>query len=122
MDITYLLGITIAGICSGTLAGLIGGGGEIVIIPLLTLFGIFSSLKMRIGTTLAMLLPPVGFFAVIRYYKSGYVDVKAALYMGILFTIFSYISSKYSINMDINILKKIFGIFTVVSGIYIYYK
>ena len=122
MNITYLLGLTFAGICSGTLAGLIGGGAEIVIIPLLTLFGIFSSLKMRIGTTLAMLLPPVGMFAVMRYYKEGYVDLKAALYMGLLFTIFSYISSKYSINMDIDVLKKIFGIFTIMSGIYIYYK
>ena len=42
MDKTYLLGLTFAGVCSGSLAGLIGGGAEIVIVPLLTLFGIFK--------------------------------------------------------------------------------
>lgn len=122
MDLYYLFGMTIAGILSGLLAGLIGGGAEIIIVPILTLFGILGSLRNRIGTTLFMLLPPVGLFAAMRYYKKGFVDVKAALYMGLLFTIFATISSKYSTEMDINNLKKIFGIFTVIAGIYIYYS
>ena len=67
-----------------------------------------------------MLLPPVGLFAALRYYKKGYVDVKAALYMALLFSVFAYISSKYSSEMNPKILKKIFGIFTIISGIYIY--
>ena len=48
MNWIYLIGITIAGASSGALAGLIGGGAEIIIVPLLTMFGVFSSLKMRI--------------------------------------------------------------------------
>ena len=120
MNYYYLFGITIAGILSGLLAGLIGGGAEIIIVPLLTFFGVLGSLKNRIGTTLFMLLPPIGLFAAIRYYKKGYVDLKASLYMGLLFTIFAYISSKYSSEMNISKLKKIFGIFTIISGIYIY--
>tara|TARA_B100000683_G_scaffold140543_1_gene136761 strand:+ start:184 stop:558 length:375 start_codon:yes stop_codon:yes gene_type:complete len=122
MDIYYLTGITIAGILSGLLAGIIGGGAEIIIVPLLTLFGIFSSLKMRIGTTLFMLLPPVGLFAAIRYYKKGLVDLKAALYMGLLFTVFASVSSKYSSEMDSESLRKIFGFFTIIIGIYIYFS
>ena len=116
----YLLGISIAAILSGLLAGLIGGGAEIIIVPLLTFFGIFSSLKHRIGTTLFMLLPPVGLFAAINYYKKGFVDLKASLYMGLLFTIFSSVSSRYSSLLDINKLKKIFGIFSIFAGFYIY--
>lgn len=116
----YLIGITIAGILSGLLAGLIGGGAEIIIVPLLTFFGIFSSLKHRIGTTLFMLLPPVGLFAALRYYNQGFVDLKASLYMGLLFTVFASISSRYSTGMNNNKLKKIFGIFTIISGFYIY--
>ena len=102
------------------LAGLVGGGAEIIIVPLLTMFGLLGSLKHRIGTTLFMLLPPIGLFAALRYYKKGYVDIKAGLYMAILFASFSYLSSKYSSEMDPNILKKIFGIFTIISGIYMY--
>ena len=120
MDYYYLGGITVAGISSGLLAGLVGGGAEIIIVPLLTIFGLLGSLKHRIGTTLFMLLPPIGLFAALRYYKKGYVDVKAGLYMAILFASFSYLSSKYSSEMDPKTLKKIFGIFTILSGFYIY--
>ena len=120
MNYYYLFGITIAGVLSGLLAGLVGGGAEIIIVPLLTLFGIFGSLRHRIGTTLFMLLPPIGLFAAMRYMKKGFVDLKASLYMGFLFTVFASISSKYSSEMDINKLKKIFGVFTILAGFYIY--
>ena len=120
MDYYYLSGITFAGISSGLLAGLVGGGAEIIIVPLLTMFGLLGSLKHRIGTTLFMLLPPVGLFAALRYYKKGFVDLKASLYMALLFTIFASVSAKYSSELDPNILKKIFGIFTILSGFYIY--
>jgi uncharacterized membrane protein YfcA len=120
MDYYYLSGITIAGISSGLLAGVVGGGAEIIIVPLLTMFGLLGSLKNRIGTTLFMLLPPIGLFAALRYYNKGYVDVKAGLYMATLFAVFSYLSSKYSSEMDQGTLKKIFGIFTILSGFYIY--
>lgn len=120
MNYYYLLGITTAGVLSGLLAGLVGGGAEIIIVPILTLFGLLGTLKHRIGTTLFMLLPPVGLFAAIRYYKMGFVDLKASLYMGLLFTIFAFISSKYSTKIDTEKLKKIFGIFTVIAGVYIY--
>lgn len=116
----YLLGLTITGTLSGIAAGVIGGGAEILIVPLLTLFGILGNLKNRIGTSLFMILPPIGLFAAIRYYKKGLVDVKAALYMGFLFTVFASLSSKYSTEMDINKLKKIFGVFTILAGFYIY--
>lgn len=117
----YLLALTLTGLISGIFAGLIGAGAEILIVPLLTIFGILGSLKTRIGTSLFMLLPPIGIFAAIKFYKKGYVDVFAGLYMALIFTIFSLISSKYSITMDENILRKIFAIFTVLSGIYIYF-
>mgnify|MGYP003946158485 CR=1 FL=1 len=120
MDYYYLSGITIAGISSGLLAGLVGGGAEIIIVPLLTMFGLLGSLKHRIGTSLFMLLPPVGLFAALRYYKKGYVDLKASLYMATLFTIFASVSANYSSEMDPGTLKKIFGIFTILAGFYIY--
>ena len=115
----YYLGLTIIGIISGLSAGVIGGGAEILIVPLLTLFGLLGSLKTRIGTSLFMLLPPIGFFAAMNFYKAKQVDIFAALYMGLLFTIFASLSSKFTINLNIDMLKKIFGGFTILSGLYI---
>ena len=120
MNYIYIIGLTITGMISGLAAGLIGGGAEVLIVPLLTMFGILGSLKERIGTSLFMLLPPIGLFAAIKFYNHGHVDIKAALYMAIIFTIFASVSSEYSLPMDNDFLRKIFGIFTIGSGIYIY--
>ena len=117
----YLLGLTITGLISGVTAGLLGAGAEILVVPLLSLLGLLGTLKNRIGTSLFMLLPPIGLFAAIEFYKDGYVDIFAGLYMALIFTIFSYFSSRYIKKVDTILLRKVFGFFTVISGIYIFY-
>tara|TARA_B100001094_G_C17427946_1_gene437747 strand:+ start:134 stop:505 length:372 start_codon:yes stop_codon:yes gene_type:complete len=114
------LGLTLIGIISGLAAGFIGAGAEVLIVPLLTVFGLLESLKMRIGTSLFMLLPPIGLFAALKYYKNGFVNVKAALYMALIFTIFASVSSEYSLPMHPDKVRKIFGIFTILAGLYIF--
>ena len=119
--IKYIAGLTTIGIISGLFGGLVGGGSEILIVPLLTLFGLLGTLKKRIGTSLFMLLPPIGFFAAMKFYKEGHVDIFAALYMGLIFTIFASISSNYTLKIDKNTLRKIFASFTILAGIYIFF-
>jgi uncharacterized protein len=118
----YLLGLTIISIITGLLTGVLGAGPEVLIVPLLAVFGLLSSTKKRIGTSLFMLLPPIGLFAAIKFYKEGYVDVKAAVYMSLLFAISAGISAQYSVNLNHNLLKKIFSLFTVTLGVYYYFK
>ena len=72
------------------------------------------------SASLFMLLPPIGLFAAIKFYKEGYVDIFAALYMGLIFTIFASISSGITININRDTLRKGFGIFTMISGLYIF--
>ena len=115
----YYLGLSLTGIITGIFAGLVGSGAEILIVPLLSIFSILGSLKERIGTSLFMILPPIGIFSALKFYNNGYVDIKAALYLGLVFTIFSYFSSRITINMNELLLRRIFGIFTILSGIYI---
>ena len=114
-----ILGLTIVGSIVGIFGGLIGSGAEILIVPLLTVFGLLSNLKNRIGTSLFMILPPIGIFSAIKFYNNGYVNIPAALYLGLIFTIFSYFSSKYTISANEKIIRIIFGLFTVLSGFYI---
>ena len=105
----------------GIIAGLIGSGAEILIVPLLTFFGTLGSLKQRIGTSLFMILPPIGIFSAIKFYKHGYVDIFAGLYLALLFTIFSFFSTKFAIYFDNDLLRKFFGVFKILCGIYIFF-
>ena len=116
-----ILGLTLTGLITEVFAGLVGSGAEILIVPLLTIFGLLNSLKRRIGTSLFMILPPIGIFSAMKFYNNGYVDIPAALYLGVIFTFFSYFSSKVTISINETLLRKIFAIFTIVSGIYIYF-
>ncbi len=118
----YLLGLTIIGALTGAATGVIGAGPEVLIVPLLAIFGLLESTKKRIGTSLFMLLPPIGLFAAMKFYNKGYVDVYASLYMALVFTIFASVTAEYSVYLDQNYLKKIFSIFTIALGIYYFYK
>ena len=116
------LALTLISVLTGLATGVIGAGPEVLIIPLLGIFNILQSTKHRIGTSLFMLLPPIGLFAVIKYYKKGYVNVYAALYMSLLFALSAGISSHYGVNINHNILRKLFALFTVCIGVYYFFK
>lgn len=116
-----IAGLTLTGLITGVFAGLIGAGAEILIVPLLTIFGLLGSLKRRIGTSLFMILPPIGIFSALKFYNNGFVDIPAALYLGLIFTVFSFFSSKITISINEVMLRKIFAVFTIIAGVYIYF-
>ncbi len=116
-----IAGLTLTGLITGVFAGLIGSGAEILIVPLLTIFGLLGSLKRRIGTSLFMILPPIGIFSAMKFYNNGFVDIPAALYLGLIFTVFSFFSSKITISINEVLLRKIFAVFTIIAGVYIYF-
>ena len=120
--INNILGFTIISVMTGLITGIIGAGPEVLIVPLLAMFNILGSTKERIGTSLFMLLPPIGIFAAIKFYKKGYVNIQAALYMSLLFAISAGISAQYSVHLNENMLRKIFALFTVSIGVYYFFK
>lgn len=76
------------GLVVGAVGGMLGIGGGVLVIPALVyLFG-FNQ-KMAVGTSLAMLLPPIGIFALMRYYPQN-VNVKAAMILAAGFAIGGY--------------------------------
>jgi uncharacterized protein len=96
------------GLMAGILSGMVGVGGGIIIVPALVYFLSMSQHQAQ-GTSLAVLLLPVGIFAVLNYYKAGYVDVRSTLIIASTFLIGGFIGSKIAINIDQNMVKKIFG-------------
>jgi hypothetical protein len=111
--------LILIGTAAGFMSGLSGIGGGLVVIPALVLFLDFSQ-KQAQGTSLGLLLPPVGILAVINYYKAGFVDLKAASIMALAFIISSYYSSKLAISLPAQVIKKIFAVFLLIYAIKIF--
>jgi uncharacterized membrane protein YfcA len=113
MSTTTIIGILIIGLIAGFLSSMVGIGGGTIIVPGLVL--LFSmSQKMAQGTSLAIMLPPIGILAVVNYYKAGYVDFRAAAFLCVAFVVGSYFGSKIALDLPEGILKKIFAIFLLV--------
>ena len=104
------------GLAAGILSGLIGIGGGIIIVPALVFIFGFSQHQAQ-GTTLALLVPPIGILAAYNYYKAGHVDLRIALLLAIAFIAGSYFGSKLAIRLPQELLKKIFGIFLLLVAI-----
>jgi uncharacterized membrane protein YfcA len=97
------------GLVAGILSGLIGIGGGIIIVPaLVLLFGLSQHTAQ--GTTLALMIPPIGLLAALAYYKQGFVDLKIAAFICIGFFIGGLLGAKFAVGIPDTILKKIFGI------------
>jgi len=109
MTFQIILLISLIGLIAGILSGLVGVGGGIIIVPALVFFLGFSQYQAQ-GTSLGLLLLPVGIFCVINYYNKGYIDVKVVAIMSIAFIIGGYFGSKLSLVLSQDVLRKIFAI------------
>lgn len=116
MDTQTLIILIIIGIAAGVLGGMVGVGGGIIIVPALVFFLGFSQ-KMAQGTSLGILLLPVGLFGVMQYYKEGYVDMKVVLIISAGFLIGSLLGSKLALNLPQETVKKIFAILLIVVAV-----
>jgi len=112
------LGLLITGLVAGIAAGFFGIGGGLIIVPALIFLLKFSP-HQATGTSLAVLLPPVGIAAVLEYHKKGNVDIRVAAILGTMVLLGSW-ASAYVANTKIKgpALQLGFGIFAVAMGIY----
>jgi uncharacterized membrane protein YfcA len=107
-----ILILILIGIAAGILSGLVGVGGGIILVPSLIYFLAFSQ-KQAQGTSLGILLLPIGILAVWQYYKAGYVDWKTVWLVAIGFLAGSYLGSKIALSLPQDIVKKIFAILMI---------
>ena len=104
------------GALAGILSGVIGLGGGIVVLPaLIYIIGMEQHLAQ--GTTLAMMLPPIGILAVLNYYKYGYVDFKVAMLLCAGFILGAFFGSKIAILMNAKHLKTLCGVLFIALGV-----
>ena len=102
--VSYML----LGLVAGILSGLIGIGGGTIIVPVLVLFFGMSQ-HLAQGTTLALLVPPIGILAAWQYYREGCVDFHVAGLICLGFVIGGLAGAKMATSLSNTVLEKIFG-------------
>jgi uncharacterized protein len=118
MSAFTIIVLIIIGIAAGMLSGLVGVGGGLIIVPALVYFLAFSQ-KQAQGTSLAILLLPIGILAVLNYYKDPnvHLDVKVVALITLGFIAGSYFGSKLALSLPDATVKKVFAIFMMLVAI-----
>jgi len=111
-----IIGYIAVGLIGGIFGGLIGLGGGIVIVPLLVYVFGFSQHKAQ-GTTLTMMLPPIGLLAVMEYYRQNAVDFRVAALLCVGFVFGGYLGAKLALWIPPMQLQKVFGVFLFILAV-----
>jgi len=115
MTAELVITLLIIGLAAGILSGLVGVGGGLIVVPALIFFLGYSQHQAQ-GTSLGLLLLPVGILAVINYYNKGQVDIKVVAVMGIAFVLGGWLGSKLALRLPADTVKKIFAVFLFYSA------
>ena len=108
----------VIGLIGGVASGFFGIGGGIVIVPALIYWAGFSQHRAT-GTSLAVLLPPIGIAAVIEYYRNGNVDFRAALIIAAAMIVGGGVGAVVANRVEGPWLRLTFGVFVVILGGYL---
>lgn len=120
MPMQTLLILLAIGLSAGALGGIFGIGGGLIMIPgLVLLLGIDQ--HTAIGTSLAVMLPPIGIAATYNYYKSGSVNLAYAVVIALAFIVGSFLSSKLALTLPEMTMRRIFAVFLVIMGVRMFF-
>ncbi|MFH1369322.1 MAG: sulfite exporter TauE/SafE family protein [Elusimicrobiota bacterium] len=96
------------GVLGGAMSGLFGIGGGVIIVPALVYLFKMDQ-HMAQGTTLALMLPPIGILAAMTYFKHGHLNVLAAVFICAGFVLGAWFGAQYAVSLPTGILRKLFG-------------
>ena len=121
MTFSIIIILVIIGLIAGTFSGLIGIGGAIIIIPsLVYLLGMDQYTAQ--GTSLGIMLPPIGLLAAWSYYKEGALNLEYAMIIAAAFLIGGYIGSRFALNIPEAVLRKVFAIVLAIIALKMFFS
>lgn len=109
MTLQIVITLIFIGLAAGMLSGLVGVGGGIIVVPALVFFLGFSQHQAQ-GTSLGLLLLPVGILAVMSYYQKGYIDVRVVGIMAAAFVLGGWLGSRLALSISEDAVKKVFAV------------
>ena len=98
------------GVVIGFLSGIVGLGGGILVVPILR-YGFGYTQTMAQGTSVAMLLPPIGILAAYQYWKHGQMNITVGLLLAVGFIVGGYFGGGIACKLPVLTLQRIFGVF-----------
>lgn len=116
MDINTLIILVLVGVTAGVLSGFIGIGGGIIIVPALIYIIGLSPLQAQ-GTSIALMLPPIGILAFMQYYKAGNINLTYAGIIAITFIVGGYFGARFAQKVDESLIKLIFGVIMIIVAV-----
>ena len=116
MSVSTIIILILIGVMAGVLSGVVGVGGGIIMVPALVYFLGMSQHGAQ-GTSLAVMLPPIGIPACYNYFKTGNLDWRYAAVIAVAFVLGGYFGSKIAITIDEKMLKKIFGSVMLIAAL-----
>ena len=108
MDFQTLFLLLCIGLLAGMASGFVGIGGGMIIVPALV-FGLGLNQHMAQGTSLAMMIPPIGILAVMSYYRAGQVQLEYAGILAVTFVIGAWLGSKWALKINPSVVRLVFG-------------
>jgi len=102
MNLTTILILVVIGLMAGVFGGMFGVGGAIIMIPALVYF-LGADQQLAQGTSVAIMLPPIGLFAAYNYYNAGQVNIWWAVIIAVSFMAGGYFGSKIALALPENL-------------------
>lgn len=121
MDISVILILVLIGLAAGVFGGMVGLGGGVIMIPAMIYF-LGMGQQAAQGTSLAVMIPPIGILAVMNYYKAGQINLKYALIIAAAFIIGAYFGSKVALNIPVSTMRKIFAFAMILLAVNMLFK
>ncbi len=109
--------LLLIGLGAGMASGIFGIGGGVLIVPGL-IYLLDFPLHRAIGTSLAVLLPPIGAAAVLAYYRAGNIDWRAAIVLAATVFVGAWVGAMVANHLPEYVMRVLFGVFLVALGCY----
>jgi hypothetical protein len=106
------MNFVLLGLVVGILSGILGLGGGIFLVPALIFLFHFSPYQAQ-GTSLAVLIPPIGLFAALEYYRKGYIEFPIVGLICLGFVFGAYAGAFFVDRIPVPLMRRIFGFFLV---------
>ncbi len=116
MQFSTILALVFIGLAAGVLSGFVGIGGGLLIVPCLVYFLGLSQHEAQ-GTSLVMMLPPIGILACYNYYQAGNLNWKYGMILASVFVVGAFFGSKFSLKLSPVTVKRVFGVILFFASI-----